>query len=1130
MNPKMQKLIQASVRGDQRAFGKIVDAYQGAVSAMAYSVCGDFSQSEDLAQETFVIAWQKLPHLRKRESLSAWLCGIARNLARDWLRKKAKAPSVSLESVAEPAHPEEDEPTRRERSETVWAALQAIPENYREPLVLFYRKDLSIRDIAEALELSEDCVKQRLSRGRKMLRAEVAKMVEDTLEDARPGKGFTAGVLATLPPLGAANMPTAAARKSPASRIVTAIAKKAALGAAMTAVLAALVFGGAWGLQKIAAKRFERTSARTPYSPVSYHASRAEPAAAIPASSAENQKVSPGAAASAESEETAALPQGTASVSGRVIFKHTGIPAEGMRVLFGTNEGGEKTLTDDEGRFSFQDIAPGDYVLLAFDDHYDDVPEDWLRSDHVPVSLSAGEKKSDMRLEVPSKGGQLKGRVYDKTTKEPLSGISISTFRVGSHSCQGKSDENGYYRIVGLPEGESLVRIERNNPVFCSSQTNTMHTITVDAENTTSLDLAIDRGIPLSGQVVDMDGKAVQEANIDAVLFVSDSRGRLDCYFKSDDEGKFTVWGASPGDRVALSARKRDGLASSLEVVDPVPEAAVENIVLTLRPTVRISGRFMNESGRPVKANFWRRPIHPEGVGQWRGQADEPSETFEITLAQGDYEVKGMPKGNDFGVEPAVQSLKVGQEPVSNVTVRVVTQSELIGELSLHGVVVDEEDKPLRNTRVYIDGASATNLRSFQSTHTDEEGRFSFEGLMDDRYRVHATPNPPFERFCGFDDLNPADTPEVVIVARLAATLRGRVLDAETNEPIGSFSADCGKRHMFGGESRWEQKNITSDAGLFVLPVRLDEDWYLRIAADGYAPVTQTGTALSSGETVDNLEFRLMSSRTIRGTVTNESGEPISRAFIYHNKDVFDASKRSRQYAATESGADGSFELRSLPGEAVTLYAFKEGYAIAHAAIMPEMRLVLPQGGIIEGQILIGGAPPQGKASITAFEPETHHNRWAKVDENGDYRITELMDAGYLLQINLRDETTNESIGSYMLTDSLDAANGMTITHDIRIPLGNAILEGVLTQDGLPVAGLPLKCFRAGYATHGSADEAGRYRFENIPAGLVEIKHLIPDEAAPGGYGHRTLLSLEIQEGATIQQDCELGESGSDVP
>jgi len=77
--------------------------------------------------------------------------------------------------------------------------LARIPENYREPMVLFYREHQSVEAVATALELTEDAVKQRLARGRKLLQEQVLAFVEGALERTNPGRAFTLGVLAALP-------------------------------------------------------------------------------------------------------------------------------------------------------------------------------------------------------------------------------------------------------------------------------------------------------------------------------------------------------------------------------------------------------------------------------------------------------------------------------------------------------------------------------------------------------------------------------------------------------------------------------------------------------------------------------------------------------------------------------------------------------------------------------------------------------------------------------------------------------------------------------------------------------------------------------------------------------------------
>ena len=108
------------------------------------------------------------------------MCGIARNLARNSNRRAARGASQLDESVDPAALTPEphDEAVSREEETLVWDALEVIPENYREPLILFYREQQSVAEVAAALDVSPDAVKQRLSRGRQMLREQVASVVE----------------------------------------------------------------------------------------------------------------------------------------------------------------------------------------------------------------------------------------------------------------------------------------------------------------------------------------------------------------------------------------------------------------------------------------------------------------------------------------------------------------------------------------------------------------------------------------------------------------------------------------------------------------------------------------------------------------------------------------------------------------------------------------------------------------------------------------------------------------------------------------------------------------------------------------------------------------------------------------
>jgi RNA polymerase sigma factor (sigma-70 family) len=203
------ELVSESLSGNRESFGQIVAQYQSLICSLAYSATGSLSQSEDLAQETFLAAWKQLADLREPHKLRAWLCGIARNLINYSLRRQGREPAYAaepLEMVEEPPALEPlppDQAIGREEEAILWRSLERMPEIYREPLVLFYREHQSIEAVARGLELSEDAVKQRLSRGRKLLHEQVLAFVEGALERTNPDRAFTAGVLAALPVLAA---------------------------------------------------------------------------------------------------------------------------------------------------------------------------------------------------------------------------------------------------------------------------------------------------------------------------------------------------------------------------------------------------------------------------------------------------------------------------------------------------------------------------------------------------------------------------------------------------------------------------------------------------------------------------------------------------------------------------------------------------------------------------------------------------------------------------------------------------------------------------------------------------------------------------------------------------------------
>lgn len=167
-------------------FDEVVAQYEKPIFNVIYRFLGDYDEAADVTQETFISAYRSFGRFRGDASVYTWLYQIAINQCRNRLRRRRRpdiAQTVSLDvpvSGGEEARttrdiPDESEAPHRvlERNELqtkIMAAIEALPPDYREVVVLRELRGLSYQEIAEATKLSLDNVKTRLSRARAMLR------------------------------------------------------------------------------------------------------------------------------------------------------------------------------------------------------------------------------------------------------------------------------------------------------------------------------------------------------------------------------------------------------------------------------------------------------------------------------------------------------------------------------------------------------------------------------------------------------------------------------------------------------------------------------------------------------------------------------------------------------------------------------------------------------------------------------------------------------------------------------------------------------------------------------------------------------------------------------------------------
>ena len=168
--------IEQALKGDQTAFGQLVQAYERPVYNLAYRMLGDPAEAEDAAQETFLRAYSKLATYQPERKFVNWLLSIASHYCIDRLRRKGRAPQLSLDGPLPPQWTVSKSPrpdqvvSQKEQKERVRQALDTLPADYRAAVVLRYWYGMSYEEIADAMRCSIGTVRSRLHRGRKLLR------------------------------------------------------------------------------------------------------------------------------------------------------------------------------------------------------------------------------------------------------------------------------------------------------------------------------------------------------------------------------------------------------------------------------------------------------------------------------------------------------------------------------------------------------------------------------------------------------------------------------------------------------------------------------------------------------------------------------------------------------------------------------------------------------------------------------------------------------------------------------------------------------------------------------------------------------------------------------------------------
>ncbi len=163
------ELVERTKSGDVRSYEELVRRYERLVGRVIYPYAGRDVAVEDLVQETFLRAYDRLSTFNPEYRFKTWLLAIANNLGIDTLRRRREVVEFNPEVHASVTRGPDVDAYEADRARSVRDAVMTLPESYSVPLVLRYAEGLTYAEIAEVIGITVPALKSRLFRARNML-------------------------------------------------------------------------------------------------------------------------------------------------------------------------------------------------------------------------------------------------------------------------------------------------------------------------------------------------------------------------------------------------------------------------------------------------------------------------------------------------------------------------------------------------------------------------------------------------------------------------------------------------------------------------------------------------------------------------------------------------------------------------------------------------------------------------------------------------------------------------------------------------------------------------------------------------------------------------------------------------
>lgn len=956
-----QELVRRVLAGNRDEFAVLVRRHLSAVQAVAYAHVRNAPDVDDIAQEAFAKALERLDSLRDWSKFRSWLLSIVRRVCLDWHQSRNRETALDAahaEGVAVAAV----DAGREELRQALLQRIYALVPHAREVLLLHYYADFSTREIAEELEISQEAVKKRLQRAREVLSRDLSDDLRELLRpaetaDARTRRIAQAMAGVALPWL----KPGEEASRGAFTLASLAQAKVVWLAASVLVVLTVA------GWQ--AMRETEPPAAIT--SPSPGNNGSAADAVAPGVSGRTNTPDSPDPEAEAaapivvaQDEETAATEPSTVAAALRplgsvmaLVYDSDAKPVEGVeltaeRVDWEPYESPPDTtlvrraISDPHGRYFFDDLPLGAYVVQARADG---------RYAIAMATLGEGTFTKDARLYLrPS--APVTGRVVN-ARGEPVEGAYVYTYFSETDSKEQyypyrtggrvRTDSDGRFNVSHLWLGKwRFYVIAGGYATYLSDW------IQAGTEN---VEFVLNAGQTAAVSVVDEQGEALEGAHV--LLSAKDAyRDRHVVATAADGTAFFTK--LRPAEyRVAFDdAEWAAGEAATLDLASGDSTAT-----LVARPAASVSGKVALDDGTPVP-DVVVRAEPPEASGL--------NPVSATTGLDGRYSIAGLGAA-EYTVTPRhFGGLVPNSESKPTLTTK---PGDELGDvdftfaetLAVIGRVIDGDGQAVSNAEVQFSaGYGQSFVRAAALTGTS--GGFAFRGLMEGaQCYVWAKTDTQLSAPVGPFTLSAGDNDPVAVQIYEAASVSGVVVDADGNPAPGVQVSASPKAYI---ELR---SGLVAYASLGTIDSRSAADGSFEVAglhAGGYnIQVSGPGDngfhfsnirnlILEGGEHRSGLVVEWEGSPgghlPISGRVTDNHGQPVSRAAVT----AYALKGYTRYGGGTRSDEEGRFEIADLAPGTYDVNVDHERYSPSYMRDVPAgasgLTFALPERGDLVLRVL----------------------------------------------------------------------------------------------------------------------------------------------------------------------------------